>query len=69
MPPWLRPAAVKDIVMEHWKQFGRNVYSRYDYEGVKSEEAEAMMKHLGEVITSSKKGRCHGCGFIGAALG
>lgn len=47
---------VKDIVMEHWKQFGRNVYSRYDYEGVKSEEAEAMMKHLGEVISSSKKG-------------
>ena len=59
----LRPA-VKDIVMDHWKQFGRNVYSRYDYEGVKSEEAEAMMKHLGEVIASSKKGRCRSLGSI-----
>ena len=48
--------SVKDIVMEHWKQFGRNFYSRYDYEGVESEKADAMIKHLETVIASAKKG-------------
>jgi phosphoglucomutase len=37
---------VEDIVRRHWKTYGRNYYSRYDYEGVESEGAEAMMQHL-----------------------
>lgn len=48
--------SVKDIVMDHWKQFGRNVYSRYDYEGVSSEQANSMIAHLEEVIAKSNKG-------------
>lgn len=48
--------SVKDIVMDHWKQFGRNFYSRYDYEGVESDKADAMIKHLETVIAGAKKG-------------
>jgi len=37
---------VKDILMEHWNTYGRSYYSRYDYEGVDSDKADAMMDHL-----------------------
>lgn len=52
--------SVKDIVMDHWKQFGRNFYSRYDYEGVESEQANKMVQHLEGVIASSSKGQKFG---------
>jgi phosphoglucomutase len=35
---------VQQIVEQHWARFGRNFYCRYDYEGVASEGAEAMMQ-------------------------
>ena len=38
--------SVEDIVREHWKKFGRNYYSRYDYEGVDAKAADEMMNHL-----------------------
>ncbi len=31
---------------EHWQQYGRNFYTRYDYEGVESEKADKVMKML-----------------------
>ena len=37
---------VEDIVKEHWAKYGRNYYTRYDYEGVESDKADAVMKHL-----------------------
>jgi len=47
---------VEDIAKEHWAKFGRNFFSRYDYEGVESEKADAMVDHLRSVIASAKKG-------------
>jgi len=26
------PSSVADVVRKHWKEYGRNYYSRYDYE-------------------------------------
>jgi phosphoglucomutase len=48
---WLNIAAarkqsVEDIVLEHWAKFGRNVYSRHDYEGIPTDAANGMMKLL-----------------------
>ena len=48
---WLNLAAaraqsVATIVQEHWTHFGRNYYSRHDYEGVDSAAAEALMEAL-----------------------
>ncbi|CAG9464436.1 unnamed protein product [Pedinophyceae sp. YPF-701] len=47
---------VEDVTKEHWARFGRNYFSRYDYEECASEGAEAMMEHLRGVIAASKKG-------------
>jgi len=37
---------VEDIVKAHWATYGRNFYSRYDYEGVDSPKAAAVMNHV-----------------------
>ena len=41
-----RDEPVETIVREHWKLFGRNVYSRHDYEGIETEKAEALFAAL-----------------------
>lgn len=41
-----RKQSVEAIVREHWAKFGRNVYSRHDYEGLPTEAANGLMKHL-----------------------
>ncbi len=38
--------SVEDIVLEHWGRFGRNYYSRHDYEAVDAAAAEGMMERL-----------------------
>ncbi|MDD5383383.1 MAG: alpha-D-glucose phosphate-specific phosphoglucomutase [Gallionella sp.] len=37
---------VEAIVREHWARFGRNVYSRHDYEGIPADAANGVMKRL-----------------------
>jgi phosphoglucomutase len=39
---------VATIVREHWARFGRNYYSRHDYEAVETAAADAMMDALRE---------------------
>ena len=41
-----RNESVEQIVRAHWQKYGRNVYSRHDYEGVESAKAEAMFTAL-----------------------
>ncbi len=41
-----RNASVEQVVREHWRQYGRNVYSRHDYEGIASAKAEALFAAL-----------------------
>ena len=41
-----RREPVKSIVEGHWAQFGRNYYSRHDYEAVDSDAANAMIDAL-----------------------
>lgn len=48
---WLNILAVRrqpvaDIVREHWAKYGRNYYSRHDYEGIDSAAANGLMDHL-----------------------
>ena len=42
----VRQQPVKDIVAEHWREFGRNYYTRHDYDEVESEAANGLMAHL-----------------------
>lgn len=43
--------SVADIVHEHWQKFGRDIYSRHDYEAVETPIANAMIEHLRDLIT------------------
>jgi phosphoglucomutase len=42
----VRKMSVKEIVQEHWRKFGRNFYTRYDYEEIDTEAANGLMNHL-----------------------
>jgi len=71
---WLQILAVKsrkakkvvtceDVANEHWKEYGRNYYARYDYEGVDKPKAEAMMKAM-----QDKEGKLVGTEFGGMKI-
>ena len=54
---WLNILAVRDepveqIVREHWRRFGRNVYSRHDYEGIETAKAETLIDELRKKLPS-----------------
>jgi phosphoglucomutase len=42
----VRRQSVEKIVSEHWARYGRNVYSRHDYEGLPIEAAQGVMSHV-----------------------
>lgn len=50
---WLNIIAAKQqsveaIVMAHWAEYGRNVYSRHDYENIPTEAANSVIDYLRE---------------------
>ncbi len=47
-----RNESVAEIVKNHWAEYGRNYYSRHDYEEVDSEAANGMMTALREKLAS-----------------
>ena len=51
---------VEQITREHWAEYGRNFFSRYDYEGCESEPCEKMVEHLRAVAAASNKGDKYG---------
>ena len=48
----VRRQSVRQIVEEHWRTYGRNFYSRHDYEGLPVEVAEELMEHLRRSMSS-----------------
>ncbi len=42
----VRGMSVEAIVREHWATYGRNYYTRYDYEAVPTDAANGVMAHL-----------------------
>lgn len=42
----VRGESVRDIVQAHWQQFGRNYYTRHDYEAIPSDIAKQLMNDL-----------------------
>jgi phosphoglucomutase len=48
---------MKDIVQEHYKEYGRNYFSRYDFEEVSSEGANNMVDYLRTLIGAPIRGR------------
>ncbi|MBB3137574.1 phosphoglucomutase [Rhizobium pisi] len=42
----VRGESVADIVTQHWQTYGRNYYSRHDYEGLDTDAANGLMDNL-----------------------
>ena len=42
----VRKTSVEAIVQEHWRRFGRNYYTRYDYEAIDTQAANDLVAHL-----------------------
>lgn len=47
-----RKQSVEAIVREHWAKYGRNFYSRHDYEGIPTDAANGVMKQLKDSFAS-----------------
>ena len=47
--------SVEDITREFWKTYGRNYYTRFDYESVETEKADQFFKHLNSLMEDSQK--------------
>jgi len=46
-----RRQPVREIMQQHWRDFGRDYYTRHDYEGVDKAAAEALMADLRKRLT------------------
>jgi len=51
-----RGQSVEEIVRQHWAEYGRNYYSRHDYENIPAESANKLFESLQENL-STLKGR------------
>lgn len=47
-----RDQSVADIVQQHWQEFGRNFYTRHDYEAIPTQQAQQLMQQLEDQLPS-----------------
>lgn len=47
-----RNESVEDVVVSHWRRFGRNYFSRHDYEDLQSETAQEVMTKVQDSFAS-----------------
>ena len=62
---WLQILAVKncsvsELIQNHWKQYGRNYYSRHDYEAIPSTIANQIFNNLSSMLPSLKDNKFAG---------
>lgn len=50
----VRQQSVEEIVKEHWRIYGRNYYSRHDYEEVDSDRANTLITNLRSSVPNLK---------------
>lgn len=50
----VRKQSVEEIVTEHWQTYGRNYYSRHDYEEVDSDRANTLITSLRAMLPTLK---------------
>jgi len=48
----VRHESVESVLADHWAKFGRNFYSRHDYEGVDSAAAEQVLQNVRDQFES-----------------
>ena len=57
----VRGESVEAIVRDHWRRFGRNFYSRHDYEGVDAAAANGLMAQLRASLVTLPGQTVNGC--------
>ncbi|KAG0204519.1 Phosphoglucomutase-2 [Mortierella sp. GBA30] len=60
-------AGINDILLTHYNEYGRNFFSRYDYEEVDSEGANQMVNRLRALVSTDRAsliGKDLGNGFV-----
>jgi phosphoglucomutase len=62
----VRGQSVAEILAEHWAKFGRNYYSRHDFEAIESAKADAMMAALRGSLAGLKGRAIEGMVIAGA---
>ncbi|MCF2869533.1 alpha-D-glucose phosphate-specific phosphoglucomutase [Octadecabacter sp. G9-8] len=62
----VRKQSVADVVQDHWQTYGRDYYSRFDYEDVPTEQADALMGGLRAKL-SELAGQSHGALTVASA--
>ncbi len=58
--------SVKKIVEEHWRQFGRDYFTRHDYESIDSSNAQNMFSELKEKLNELEGRKFNGLNVISA---
>lgn len=48
-----RKESVENIVFQHWRDYGRNFYTRHDYEAIDTGSANELMAHLRALVGKS----------------
>jgi len=56
----VRQQSVADILKEHWQTYGRNYYSRHDYEGVEKAKAQQVMANIQSKLADLPGQSLHG---------
>lgn len=56
----VRGLSVAEILAEHWAKYGRNYYSRHDFEAIETAKADAMMAGLRAKLSSLKGTKTQG---------
>ena len=51
---------IRDRIQSHWKQYGRNYYSRHDYEAIPSTIANQIFNNLSSILPSLKNNKFAG---------
>ncbi|MEZ5755363.1 MAG: alpha-D-glucose phosphate-specific phosphoglucomutase [Paracoccaceae bacterium] len=62
----VRKHTVAEIMAEHWAKFGRNYYSRHDFEAIATDKADAMMGALRAALPGLKGRMVEGMVIAGA---
>ncbi|MDH5378059.1 MAG: alpha-D-glucose phosphate-specific phosphoglucomutase, partial [Gammaproteobacteria bacterium] len=50
----VRKCSVKEIVQQHWQEYGRHYYQRHDYEGIDTQAANQLIDSLRAQLDSLK---------------
>lgn len=56
----VRQQSVETIVHEHWAKYGRNFYTRHDYEGIEATAAQDLMDNLSKTFSLLRNGQSFG---------